>query len=106
MQQKKILVVFGATGAQGGGLVRAILDDINSEFAVRAISISNKEKNTQLLKLLIKNHSDDVIWQSTTAIELMASSNDKFILRFASKIPRTFLETRTFILRKYFLPEL
>ncbi len=38
MSQKKIITVFGATGAQGGGLVRAILADPNSEFAVRAVS--------------------------------------------------------------------
>jgi len=38
MSQKKIITVFGATGAQGGGLVRAILQDKNSEFAVRAVT--------------------------------------------------------------------
>jgi len=36
--QKKIITVFGATGAQGGGLARAILNDKNSEFSVRAVT--------------------------------------------------------------------
>ncbi len=35
---KKIITVFGATGAQGGSLARAILNDPNSEFAVRAVT--------------------------------------------------------------------
>jgi hypothetical protein len=35
---KKIITVFGATGAQGGGLARAILNDPNSEFSVRAVT--------------------------------------------------------------------
>ncbi|MCW3119905.1 MAG: nucleoside-diphosphate sugar epimerase [Chitinophagaceae bacterium] len=38
MPTKKIIVVFGATGAQGGGLAHAILNDKNSEFAVRAVT--------------------------------------------------------------------
>ena len=38
MSQKKIITIFGATGAQGGGLAMAILKDKNSEFAVRAVS--------------------------------------------------------------------
>ena len=37
MAEKKIIAVVGATGAQGGGLVRAILADKNGEFAVRAL---------------------------------------------------------------------
>lgn len=38
MASKKIITVFGATGAQGGGVARAILQDSNSEFAVRAVT--------------------------------------------------------------------
>lgn len=38
MAEKKIIAVVGATGAQGGGLVRAILEDGNGEFAVRALT--------------------------------------------------------------------
>ena len=35
---KKIIAVVGATGAQGGGLVRAILSDSKGEFAARALT--------------------------------------------------------------------
>jgi uncharacterized protein YbjT (DUF2867 family) len=38
MAGKRILAVVGATGAQGGGLVRAILADPGGEFAARAIT--------------------------------------------------------------------
>jgi uncharacterized protein YbjT (DUF2867 family) len=38
MADKKIIAVVGATGAQGGGLVRAILADKHGEFAVRALT--------------------------------------------------------------------
>jgi uncharacterized protein YbjT (DUF2867 family) len=38
MAGKKIIAVAGATGAQGGGLVRAILNDKQSPFAVRALT--------------------------------------------------------------------
>jgi uncharacterized protein YbjT (DUF2867 family) len=38
MSEKKIIVVAGATGAQGGGLVRAILKDEGGEYAVRALT--------------------------------------------------------------------
>ncbi|MEE9171791.1 MAG: NmrA family NAD(P)-binding protein, partial [candidate division NC10 bacterium] len=38
MADKKIIAVVGATGAQGGGLVRAILSDASSGFAARAIT--------------------------------------------------------------------
>lgn len=38
MAEKKTIAVFGATGAQGGGLVRAILADRDGPFSVRAIT--------------------------------------------------------------------
>src|SRR5689334_14662804 len=38
MPEQKILAVVGATGAQGGGLVRAILADGERRFAARAIT--------------------------------------------------------------------
>ena len=49
MSQKKIIAVFGATGAQGGGLAHAILKDPNSEFAVRAIT---RDPNSDKAKAL------------------------------------------------------
>jgi len=38
MPEKKIIAVVGATGAQGGGLVRAILKDPSGNFRARAIT--------------------------------------------------------------------
>jgi len=38
MSSKKIIAVAGATGAQGGGVVRAILADPSAGFAVRALT--------------------------------------------------------------------
>jgi len=38
MPERKIIAVIGATGAQGGGLVRAILEDPAGGFAARAVT--------------------------------------------------------------------
>ena len=52
MTEKKIIAVVGATGAQGGGLVRAILNDVNSGFAVRALTRDVKsDKAKELARL-------------------------------------------------------
>ena len=52
MQSKKIITVFGATGAQGGGLVHAILQDNDSPFSVRDVSRDiNSDKAKELAKL-------------------------------------------------------
>jgi uncharacterized protein YbjT (DUF2867 family) len=52
MADKKIIAVMGATGAQGGGLVRAILKDKRGNFAARAITRDiNSEKAKELAGL-------------------------------------------------------
>ncbi|HUH32477.1 MAG TPA: NmrA family NAD(P)-binding protein, partial [Daejeonella sp.] len=52
METKKVIAVVGATGSQGGGLVRAILNDKNSEFSVRAITRDPKSEKAQELAAL------------------------------------------------------
>ena len=52
MAEKKVIAVIGATGAQGSGLVRAIVQDPSGEFAARAITRDvNSEKAKALAKL-------------------------------------------------------
>src|SRR3984893_17901405 len=51
MSDKKIIAVVGATGAQGGGLVRAILADPNGPYAARAIT---RKANSDAAKALAK----------------------------------------------------
>ncbi len=49
MSDKKVIAVVGATGAQGGGLARAILNDPNSEFSVRALTRHPDSDNAKAL---------------------------------------------------------
>jgi uncharacterized protein YbjT (DUF2867 family) len=52
MAEKKIIAVVGATGAQGGGLVRAILNDKDGVFAARALTRNpNSDKAKELAKM-------------------------------------------------------
>jgi uncharacterized protein YbjT (DUF2867 family) len=52
MGEKKVIAVVGATGSQGGGLVRAILNDRNGDYAARALTRNvNSEKAKELAKL-------------------------------------------------------
>ena len=64
MSEKKIIAVVGATGAQGGGLVRAIANDSTSGFQVRAITRDvHSEKAAALTKLgaeVVSANLDDV----------------------------------------------
>ena len=52
MHGKKIIAIVGATGAQGGGLARAILSDSKSIFGVRALTRNvNSDKSRKLAEL-------------------------------------------------------
>ena len=52
MADKKVIAVVGATGAQGGGLVRAIMNDPGSGFTARALTRDvNSDKAKALAKL-------------------------------------------------------
>ena len=46
---KRIIAVVGATGAQGGGLVRSILGDHAGQFAVRALTRKPDSDKAQAL---------------------------------------------------------
>ena len=49
MSDKKVIAVIGATGAQGGGLVRAIVADPSGGFAARAITRNTRSDKAQVL---------------------------------------------------------
>ncbi len=65
MADKKIIAILGATGAQGGGLAKSILEDSTSEFKVRALTRnadSNKakalaEKGAEIIEVDIDDHA-------------------------------------------------
>jgi uncharacterized protein YbjT (DUF2867 family) len=63
MPEKKIIAVVGATGAQGGGLVRAILADKSGGFAARVITRKPDSEKAQALRNsgaeVVKGDTDD-----------------------------------------------
>jgi uncharacterized protein YbjT (DUF2867 family) len=63
MAEKKVIAVFGATGAQGGGLVRAIVAAGGSPFVARAITRKpDSDKGRALAKLgveVVAGDADD-----------------------------------------------
>src|SRR5919106_470373 len=59
--EKKIIAVVGATGAQGGGLAWAILDDRDSEFAVRALTRKPDSEKARALRDAGVRH---VVWST------------------------------------------
>jgi uncharacterized protein YbjT (DUF2867 family) len=68
MSDKKIITVIGATGAQGGGLVRAILNDPSGGFTARAVTRDvNSEKAKELARLGAEVIRADIDDQSSMA---------------------------------------
>jgi uncharacterized protein YbjT (DUF2867 family) len=57
MPKKDVIAVLGATGAQGGGLARAILHDPRSRFAVRALT---RDVNSPAARELAKQGAEVV----------------------------------------------
>ncbi len=64
MADKKIIAIVGATGAQGGGLVRAIMNDKGGQFTARALTRDvNSDKAKALAALgaeVVKADVDDL----------------------------------------------
>jgi len=58
MAAKKIIAVVGATGAQGGGLVRAIVNDKSGAFTARALT---RDVNSSKAKDLAKQGAEVVV---------------------------------------------
>jgi uncharacterized protein YbjT (DUF2867 family) len=52
MSNKRIIAVVGATGAQGGGVVRAIMKDKNGPFTARAITRDPRSEKAKALAAL------------------------------------------------------
>lgn len=63
MPDRKIIAVFGATGAQGGGLVRAIAADPNGGFTARAITRKPDSEKARAL--------------ATLGVEVVAANTDE-----------------------------
>ena len=83
MADKKIIAVVGATGAQGGGLVRAILADKNSDFAVRAVTRDiNSDKAKELAQLGAEVVAADIDDRSSVDIALQGAYGAYFVTFF------------------------
>lgn len=85
MPEKKIIAVFGATGAQGGGLARAILNDKHSEFAVRAVTRdANSDKAKALEAMGAEIVSADIDDMSSLSNALKGAYGAYFVTFFWS----------------------
>jgi uncharacterized protein YbjT (DUF2867 family) len=83
MADKKTIAVVGATGAQGGGLVRAILADPSGGFAARAITRDvNSDKARELAKLGAEVVAADIDDEASLARALAGAHGAYFVTFF------------------------
>lgn len=83
MAEQKIIAVFGATGAQGGGLVRAILADPQGGFVARAITRDTKtDKAQELARLGAEVVAADVDDPASIAAALRGAYGAYFVTFF------------------------
>ena len=69
---KKLITVFGATGAQGGGLARAILAEPEGGFAVRAVT---RKPDSEAAKALSQAGAEIVVADLDDAASVARSQN-------------------------------
>ena len=83
MADRKIIAVVGATGAQGGGLVRAILADPAGGFAVRAITRDvDSDKARELARLGAEVVAADVDDEASLTKALQGAYGAYFVTFF------------------------
>ena len=83
MADRKIIAVVGATGAQGGGLVRAILADPNGGFSARAITRNaSSEKARALARAGAEVVAADIDDQASLAAALKGAYGAYFVTFF------------------------
>ena len=83
MSDKKIIAVVGATGAQGGGLVRAILADPSGGFIARAITRDvNSENARALAKLGAEVVAADIDDEANLSAALQGAHGAYFVTFF------------------------
>ena len=83
MSDKKIIAVVGATGAQGGGLVRAITGDPRGRFIARAITRDvNSEKARALAKSGAEVVAADIDDEAGLAAALRGADGAYFVTFF------------------------
>ncbi len=83
MSEKKIIAVVGSTGAQGGGLVQAILNDAQGGFAARAITRdSNSAKAKALAERGAQLAAADLDDEASLAKALAGAHGAYFVTNF------------------------